>query len=433
MRKQILRLAEFLLKILAKLTLKRFKPRIIGVTGNAGKTSTKQAIYTVLKHGTDLRVRVSGGSLNTEIGFPLSILGDYRESGGLLFGIGVIAKGLLQLVSPFARRNYPEILILEYGTEKPGDIEKLINICRPDIGVVTVIGSVPVHIEFYESVDAVVEEKSCLIKDLGPAGKAVLNIDDPRVFGMREIANTEVITFGFDSSADVRITEFKNKSKDGKPFGMMIKLGVLKNNATVEIDGVFGRSQAYAVAAATAVGLAERINLTKIVDTLALYEGVKGRVKLIPGIKGSFILDDSYNSSPLSAAAALEILDDLDAKRKVAVIGDMLELGVHTEGAHRDLGRHAARVVDYLVTVGARAEFIAEGALERGFPENKIGRFDTSDSAKTAVQELIKEGDLVLVKGSQGIRMEKIVLEIMAEPQRAKELLVRQYGKWLKG
>jgi len=214
---------------------------------------------------------------------------------------------------------------------------------------------------------------------------------------------------------------------------MMIKLGVLKNNATVEIDGVFGRSQAYAVAAATAVGLAERINLTKIVDTLALYEGVKGRVKLIPGIKGSFILDDSYNSSPLSAAAALEILDDLDAKRKVAVIGDMLELGVHTEGAHRDLGRHAARVVDYLVTVGARAEFIAEGALERGFPENKIGRFDTSDSAKTAVQELIKEGDLVLVKGSQGIRMEKIVLEIMAEPQRAKELLVRQYGKWLKG
>src|SRR3990167_9568877 len=250
MREQILRLAEFLLKILAKLTLKRFKPRIIGVTGNAGKTSTKQAIYTVLKHGTDLRVRVSGGSLNTEIGFPLSILGDYRESGGFLFGIGVIAKGLLQLVSPFARRNYPEILILEYGTEKPGDIEKLINICRPDIGVVTVIGSVPVHIEFYELVDAVIEEKSNLIKDLGPAGKAVLNID--------------VITFGFDSSSDVRITEFKNKSKDGKPFGMMIKLGVLKNNATVEIDGVFGRSQAYAVAAATAVGLAERINLTKI-------------------------------------------------------------------------------------------------------------------------------------------------------------------------
>ncbi len=432
MKKPIVRIAELVLKILAKLTLKRFKPHVIGVTGSVGKTSTKHAIYTVLKHGTDKRVRVSGGSLNTDIGFPLSILGDYGQSGGMMFGLGVVLKGILQLLLPWAGKNYPEILILEYGADKPGDIQRLVNIAAPDVGIVTAVGDVPVHIEFYKSVEEIVREKATLIKDLGPTGTAILNIDDPKVYGMREIAITEIVTFGFDSSADVRIVEFRNTSENGKPKGLYLKLGVDKNSAAVEIEGVFGKSQAYAAAAATAVGIAEGIGLHKIMDVLSLYEGVKGRVRLIKGIKGSFILDDTYNSSPLSASAALGILDELEGKRKIAVLGDMLELGEYTERAHTDLGKLAAKVADIIVTVGARANFIAEGAHSVGFPENQIKRFESSDDAKSVVQELIKEGDLVLVKSSQGIRTEKIVIEIMAEPQKAMELLVRQYGKWLK-
>jgi len=118
--------------------------------------------------------------------------------------------------------------------------------------------------------------------------------------------------------------------------------------------------------------------------------------------------------------------------RRIAVLGDMLELGIHTEKAHLDLGKHAAKVADYIVTVGARANFVAEGAIAAGFPESNIRRFETSEEVGEPLQELIDTGDLVLIKASQGIRTEKIVLEIMAEPQRAKELLVRQYGKWLK-
>jgi len=432
MDKPILYVLQLVLKILAKLTLARYKPRVIGITGSVGKTSTKTAIYTVLKKGTNKNVRMSGGNLNTELGMPLAILGDYDVSGGALFWLRVILKAKFRLLFLWSKKSYPDVLVLEYGADKPGDIKKLVDIVTPDIGVVTAVGDIPVHIEFYDSANSIADEKANLIRNLGPTEKAILNIDDPRVHRMREVTLAEVMTFGFDSTADVRINDVKNNSKDGKPSGLLLKLGVDKNNATVEIDDVFGKSQAYAVAAATAVGLAEGMKLTTIMDALKFYEGVKGRTKLIPGIKNSFILDDTYNASPLSGSEALEILNDLDAYRKIAVLGDMLELGGHTEKAHIALGEHAAQVVDILVTVGARADFIAEGAIARGFPEKNIQRFDSSDDAKLAIQDLIKSGDLVLVKGSQGMRMEKIVLEIMAEPQRAKELLVRQYGKWLK-
>jgi len=431
MRRAVLSFLQWSLKILAKLTIKKFKPRIIGVTGSVGKTSTKSAIYTVLDKGADKRVRMSGGNLNNELGLPLAILGNYKESGGLFFYLWAIGKAKFNLFFG-SRKNYPEVIVLEYGADQPGDIKKLVGITEPDVGVVTAVGEVPVHIEFYNSADAIAEEKSSLINNLGPTKKAVLNIDDPRVHAMSEKTLAQVITYGFDSSADVRIKSFSNYSEEDKPRGILLTLSFDGNDATVQIDGVFGKSQAYAVAAATAVGLTEGLHFAKIMDALDLYGGVKGRTKLIPGIKGSFIIDDSYNASPLSSKAALEILDDLKGERKIAVLGDMLELGEHTEPAHRALGKHAARVADFIVTVGARAEFIAEGALEVGFPERQIKRFDTPDDAKLAVQELIDEGDLVLVKASQGIRLEKIVLEIMAEPQKSEELLVRQYGKWLK-
>lgn len=432
MKKIFLSSLEVILRFFTKIILNRFKPRVIAVTGSVGKTSTKSAIYAVFKKAGDKRVKMSGGNLNSELGLPLAILGNYETTGGIIFWIRVLLGALWKTLFFWSKKKYPEILVLEYGADKPKDIEKLVSLIRPDISVVTAVGDVPVHVEFYESADAVAKEKSILISGLRPGGRAVLNIDDPRVYKMRELAAADVITYGFDGMADIRISDFKNYSKNGKPHGILLTLSVNKNKTTFDVQGVFGKSQAYALAAAVACAVSEGISLRAAIDSLRFYEGVKGRTKLIQGIKKSFILDDSYNASPLSSSTALEILDELEAERKIAILGDMLELGIHTEKAHIDLGRHAAKIADYIVTVGARASFIADGALGRGFPEKQIKRFSTSDEAKLPVQEMIREGDLILIKGSQGMRLEKIVLEIMAEPQRAKELLVRQYGKWLK-
>jgi len=216
-----------------------------------------------------------------------------------------------------------------------------------------------------------------------------------------------------------------------KPIGVSFKLHYgLNSFVPVDIKGSLGKSQAYAAAAAAAVGIAMGMNLVEISDALSYYEGPKGRLRILAGIKHSWLIDDTYNASPASTHLALGVLRELSAKRRIAVLGDMLELGKYTIEAHRVAGNLAGRFVDILVCVGSRAKFIADAAGNQ-MPAENIYTFETSDEAKKKVQELIKEGDLVLIKGSQGMRMEKIVEEIMAEPEKKKELLVRQSKKWL--
>ena len=432
MKKKLLQISPVVMKALAQLTLLRFKPRVIGITGSVGKTSTKSAIYTVLSKCGDKRVRIAGGNLNNEIGLPLAILGDYKKPGGMLFGAGVVIRACIQLISRGAKEKYPEVLILEYGIDKPGDMDVLLEIVRPHIAVVTAVGEIPVHIEHYDGGPAdVAREKGKIVEGIKYGGVAVLNADDADVVAMRNRTEKKVTTYGFNRKADIHITGFKNESNKEGPLGISFKLGVDKDSVQVKMDNVFGKSQAYSSAAATAVGLAEGIDLQTISDALAFHKGDKGRTRLISGIKGSYILDDTYNSSPESARAALDLLKSLKTKRRIAVLGDMLELGDYTEGAHAMLGKQVAEIADILITVGLRARFIAESAIKAGFPKENIESFDDADSAKMRVQEVVKTGDLVLVKGSQGMRMERIVLEIMAEPNKAKDLLVRQYGSWL--
>jgi len=199
----------------------------------------------------------------------------------------------------------------------------------------------------------------------------------------------------------------------------------------VRLGDSLSKSQAFSAAAAAAVGLIFGMNLVNISDALLSYRGPAGRMKLLRGIKGSLIIDDTYNASPSSTHLALETLKSLGDGRKIAVLGDMLELGKYTIEAHQEAGNIAGDIVDLLICVGSRAKFIAEAAANQ-MPQENIFTFDTSDGAKLKVGNLIREGDLVLVKGSQGIRMEKIIAEIMAEPERKKELLVRQSKVWLK-
>lgn len=435
MKNLLKKIIIFKLDCLAKLYIWRFKPDIIAITGNVGKTSTKEAISAVL--GKIKKVRSGRGNLNNEFGVPLTIIGDwaddYYETGNsFIFWCKVLSISFLKL---FFEKNYPEVLVLEYGADRPGDIARLVRKYRPQVGVVTAVGEIPVHVEYFSDPNGLAREKSKLISSLGSSEYAVLNHDDPIVYDMKEKTKARVMSYGFTEGATVGLSNFDFRIDDKyRPEGVGFKIHLGTHTfVPVILNDVLGKSQALAAGAASCVGIIYGMNLIEISQALADYQGPKGRLRILNGIKDSIIIDDTYNAAPASTHLALETLKHLPAKRRIAVLGDMLELGKYTIVAHEEMGNIAGRTADLLITVGARAKFSAYSAL-RSLGEGgggKIHSFVSSDSAKFKVQELIKEGDLILVKGSQGMRMEKIVEEIMAEPERKKELLVRQGKKWL--
>jgi len=415
---------------LARAQIRKYKPVIIGVTGNAGKTSAKEAIAAVLRRGGKT-VRIAAGNLNNEFGFALTILGDwdqeYYDSGSSIgLWLRVLWAGCRGLI---IRRDCAEIFLLEYGADRPRDIKRLATAFKPHIAIVTTVGDTPVHVEFFKDAEAMATEKANLVKVLTPVDYAILNHDDKRVLDMKSKTKAQIVTYGFEESSTIRISDFKYLNSDGgKPTGVTFKVHKASNFVQVQINGSLGKSQAYAVAAATAVGMVWGLDFTQIGEALRQYHGPNGRLKIIPGVNGSTIIDDTYNASPASMRLALETLRDSSGSRKIAVLGDMLELGEHTIPAHQNIGALADSCADILVCVGLRARVIAETSK---IVQDRIFTFDTSDDAKFKIRDLIREGDVILVKGSQGVRMEKIVAEIMAEPLRKKELLIRQSKRWL--
>ena len=410
MRNFLLNILKFLLKKLAQAAVRRYQPGIVAITGSVGKTSTKEAIRAVLSQ--ERRIRATSGNFNNEIGVPLTILGDWSEikKPVFIFWPRVILSALLKII--FRSRDYPEILILEYAADRPGDIKYLLEIARPQIGVITAVGEIPVHVEFYTGPEALAREKAKIIEQLPALGFAILNADDALVLDMKNRTRAQVMTFGFDDLAQMKITEFKNAS-NGEPTGVSFKLEYGGSFVPIKINQAFGRSQAYAAAAAASVGLIFGLNLVKIAEALMEnYQAPLHRMNLISGVKESFIIDDSYNSSPLALRLALETLRDLKAKRKVAILGDMLELGKYSLEAHEEMGKLAAKVVDLLITVGPRAKFMAEAAQKAGLAKENILSFLISEEAKKEIELKIKKGDLILVKGSHAVGLEKIVEEI---------------------
>jgi len=426
MKKIPVKILEWILKKLSQLMIWRFQPRIIAITGSAGKTSAKEAIYEVLRNHH--RVRKSEGNLNNELGLPLAILGDWSEKElklvsreqprgtekikKLFFWLKVTFTAKINLF--FLKKNkYPEVLILEYAADKPGDIKKLLEIAKPHISVVTTIGEIPVHVEFFSGPEAVAREKSKLVESLQANGFAVLNFDDETVMKMKEQTRARIITFGFEQGADLKISSFENRADGEIPLGISFKLEYSGSFVPVILKNCFGKAQAYAAAAAACVGLIYDLNLVEISEALSNnYEPAKGRMNLLKGIKNTYIIDDTYNASPLSMEEALNTINGLSAKRRIAVLGDMLELGKYSIEAHESIGRLVSSMVDILVCVGPRAKFIAESAKSFGLAENKVLSFDTAAEAGLAVQDLIKTGDLILIKASRAVGLEKIVEEI---------------------
>ncbi len=415
----------------AKLVLAKYKPKIIGVTGNVGKTGTKDAIYEVIRDFVP--AGKSDKSYNSaDFGVALTVLG-CRSAYGSFFGwLDVMIHGLSLILF---HRPYPEWLVLEIGLEFPGDIKNIVKWVKFNYAIITLLPDVPVHVEFFPDKEAVIKEKMILAKAVPASGKLFINADDPNITAHLLGLKAEILTYGFNGKADYMAEHAKISYEETgemkRPAGLTFKFVHHGKNLPIKLIGALGAHQIYSILAALAVGDALGLNMISLIEAAGRITPSAGRLRLIGGIKDSIIIDDTYNASPAAIEAGLRVLKELETSgRKIAVLGDMLQLGSYTPDAHRRIGLKCAEVCDLAVTVGLRTKFIDEALLGQGFPPDNIRHFDESAEAGAWLQNEIKKGDIVYVKGSQAMRMEKAVKEIMAEPDKANELLVRQGKEW---
>jgi len=381
----------------ARYILKKQGLTIIGVTGSVGKTTTKEAIAAVL--ADRLPVFKNRANYNGLYGLP-------------------IALGELQ---PDHR-----IAVLEMAADHFGEMARLCELAAPRIAVVTTVE--PAHLETFGSLDAIAREKGELVAALPADGLAVLNADDPRVAAMRQRTAARVLTFGAQSRG-IAAPEILARNIIVTREGLRFDVETPAGRGHVRFP-LLGRHQVYAALAAIAVGLAFEMPLAAILDRLAAMPRLPGRLNPLPGRRGSLLLDDTYSSSPAAAEAALETLAALDGRRKIAVLGDMLELGAFEAAGHEQVGRAAGRAADLLVTKGERGRLIAEAARAAGMPGEQIIITYTAEDAARAVLERLGPGDVVLIKGSLATRMEQVTRLLMADQTTAAEVLVRQDAAW---
>lgn len=425
MKSKKIQYLEKILRWMAIITIKKYHPSIVGITGSVGKTSTKEAVFTVLSQ--KFRTRKSEKNYNNEIGIPLSIIGARSGKRSLWKWLAVFVKWLFIIIFPV---KYPEVLVLEMGVDRPGDMKYLTSFIPVDVAILTNISSS--HLEFFKSVDHIAKEKGKLIESLSEKGTAILNTDDEKVLDMKNKTRSDVITFGL-GKADVGASLVDFNYSDNKLSGISFKLNYKGRTVPIRLRHVLAYHQIHAILAGISSGIAFKINLVDIAASLRNFFPPAGRMNLISGIRGSFIIDDTYNASPASAEAALNVIGKIQAAGKIAVMGDMLELGKDMENGHRETARKIFQVnPKFVFTVGDRMKMADEELMSLGYPKNRIFHFSNPVPAGKKLQEKIGEGDLILIKGSQAMRMEKIVREVMFNSQEAKNILCRQSEDWLK-
>jgi len=407
----------------AKLVLAKHKPFIIGVTGNLGKTSTKDAIYAVMKD--HFHTRRSEKSFNSQFGVPLTILGQKSGWGNPYKWAVILIRGLCVIW----QKNYPTHLVLEVGADRPGDIKDITDWVKPDITVVTQFGQVPVHVEFFKDRDAVIKEKAYLVEALKNDGVFIFNADDHDAKKLIDKTDARKVSIGIHEKADIKAENIKLY---GEPIqGTEADILIYGESHHMVLPEVIGKSSVYCALPALAIAREFAISPEIACASLRDADKPKGRMRLLSGMNGSIIIDDTYNASPKATEHGLETLAKMDVKgRKIAVLGDMLELGEHTHDEHHKIGQIAAKSCHKLYTVGLRSRVAADGALDGGMTDDNIMMCDSSIDAGKELVQVLKEGDVVYMKGSQSMRMERAVKMILAETHDPHKVLVRQEKEW---
>lgn len=361
------------LQAIARYWRRKIDVRVIGITGSVGKSTTKEVVSEVLERR--FRTLRNVGNLNNEIGLPLT---------------------LLRLSEDHQRA------VLEMGFYVPGEIAFLCELAQPSVGVITNIGTV--HAERAGSQEMIAKGKAELVQALppNPYGVAILNYDDPRVRAMSELTSARIFYYGLDANADLWADHLEGLGLEGIRFRLHYR-----NEALYLRVPMIGRHSVHTALRAAAVGLVEGLTWQEIIEGLQ-SERAQLRLVAVRTNNGALILDDTYNASPESTLAALNLLDEIEG-HKIAVLGDMLELGPYEVQGHEMVGARAARVVDDLVTVGERGRIIAKAASEAGLDKRHITIFDESTQAIEHLSSKLTSSDVVLIKGSHGMRMDRIV------------------------
>ncbi len=361
------------LQTIAAYWRKQFNVRVVGITGSVGKSSSKDLIASVLSRR--FITLKSQGNMNNEIGLPLSLLKLLPEH---------------------------EIAVLEMGFYVLGEIKLLCDIAKPQVGVITNIGTV--HAERAGSQEIIARGKAELIQALPPApeGLAILNYDDPFVRDMASLSKARVFYYGMKSHADLWADEIEGLGLDGIRCQLHYKGEKLNVKAPL-----IGRHSVYTLLRAVSVALQEGMNWEWILYALQSSK-VQLRISTVKTTNGALLIDDTYNASPASTLAALNLLNDLEG-RKVAVLGDMLELGQYEQQGHEMVGIRAAEVADEIVLVGERSKIALEAAKSAMFNTHKLHWFASPEEAAVYLEHVLKEGDTTLVKGSHSMQMDKIV------------------------
>jgi UDP-N-acetylmuramoyl-tripeptide--D-alanyl-D-alanine ligase len=369
------------LQDLARAVRRASGTRVVAITGSAGKTTTKEAVAELLSGR--FRVARNKGNLNNHIGLPLS---------------------LLQL------RDRPDVAVMELGMNHAGEISTLVAIAEPETRVWTNVGDA--HIGFFASADAIADAKAEILERADSGDLLVCNADDPRIAARVGAFHGRTVTFGLSNSATVRAVGVEALGIEGMRARVVTPAGERQVSTPL-----VGRGNLSNLLAATAVALEFGTSLDDIVAAAARLEPADRRGVVVRLRSGVVMIDDSYNSSPMALARALEtVAADTQALRKVAVVGEMLELGEHSLALHREAGRNAAAAgIQFLFAVGAApALALADAAVEAGMPASAVRYAQTSEGAAEEVAEAIRPGDLVLVKGSRGTRTDVVADRIAA-------------------
>lgn len=410
-------LVTYILRIFAKLYLIKNNPEIIGITGSVGKTTTKKAVSLLVSGKYKTNNSYESG-YNTEIGIPLFILNQKVPDKNYLWPI-VIIKSFFSI---FDKKRI-EKLVIEMGTDKPGEIAHLLFLIKPKISIVTSIGYA--HIEQFKTLENTLKEKGQIVEQLPEKGTAILNFDDNLVMKLKDKTKAKIMTFGFSKQADVYVESVQTSIS-----GTRVKIKTNKGIVNLFLNTI-GDHMVYSILASICCGLIYNYSIKEIEEFLSGFKSVKGRMNLIKGIKESYIIDDSYNASPASVIEALKTLSKIAPKRRVAVLGTMNEMGEEFESAHKYIGGKAKELIDVLIGVGHGGEIIIQEAEKQGLDKKNIYWFNGSKETGEKLKDVIHKNDTLLFKGSQNnVRLERAIVKIMENPDDAENILVRQGKFW---